>query len=135
MNKQCNYSVDTSNLVTKEELDKVKGMIEVSARVVGSEIIGGSSSDRSYSLSVSIDYDYIEIYPAFTVNSSSTNYSGYAAVQSSTPIIIAKNGSGRLTMGDSDDIVNVSCDASTIELSCDNYICFYGTVVFYKYDT
>ena len=70
-NKQCNYSVDTSNLVTKEELEKVKGMIDVSARIVDSGRYSAefSSSDKNYSkgkVTLQLpECDYVELESAW----------------------------------------------------------------------
>ena len=66
--KQCNYNVDTSNLVTKDELEKVKGMIDVSARIVGSgqysKLFTTDTSKTTTTGSVNIQLptcDYIEL--------------------------------------------------------------------------
>lgn len=134
--KQCNYSIDTSNFVTKTELNKVKGMIDVSARVVGSKQAIAGNASQTVTVPVSIDYDYIEIYPAFTINKSASEYSGYAAVASSVPVIVAKDGTGIISVEDCEHTAGVQCSASQVYFySTGNYIHFDCTVVFYKYDS
>ena len=70
-NKQCNYSVDTSNLVTKEELEKVKGMIDVSARIIDSgryyaDFSTGSSSNLKGKVTLQLpECDYVELESAY----------------------------------------------------------------------
>lgn len=69
--KQCDYNVDLSTYATKEELDKVKGMIDVSARIVDSGRYSAdfSSSDKNYSkgkVTLQLpECDYIELESAW----------------------------------------------------------------------
>ena len=136
--KQCNYNVDTSNLVTKDELEKVKGMIDVSARVIGSKKVYKSSAATSQSVAAVSGYDYIEIYIAHKPIGDSAHYS----IATTTPVVIANGGSGMVSMyGNVNSIyytfVEVNCTASSIDfevVSFENDVNFACTVTFYKYD-
>ena len=91
--KQCNYNVDTSNLVTKDELEKVKGMIEVSAKIVGSgtlSIYGTAGNVVESSMTVSVDYDFVElVLIPFTPSSDNSVLTPYY----STKVLKGYNGS------------------------------------------
>ena len=135
--KQCNYSIDTSNFVTKTELNKVKGMIDVSARVIGSKSVY-SHSGGSVSADVIIGYDYIEIYVAYTPVGNNA-----IAVATTTPIIIANGGTGIISMDTNANnektytYVEISCTSTTIDFVRASYAdpVFACTIVFYKYNS
>ena len=55
--KQCNYTPDLSTYATKEELEEVKGLIDMGAKIVGS---GSLIADRASSVTVPA-CDYVEI--------------------------------------------------------------------------
>lgn len=63
--KQCDYSVDLTNCATKDELEKVKGMIDVSARIVhtGSFWVDSLNYTAKYAAKIACatEYDYVEV--------------------------------------------------------------------------
>lgn len=146
--KQCNYSVDTSNFVTKSDLDKVKGMIDVSARVVHS-----AGFRQSVTINVSNKpYDYAEIVIFSKMaqadgGTSEKNY-GYVTVPGTTvtvkvgctaniPVMCIYN---RNEIRLSNSIGTVTATSSSLNISIpvdadhNSYYCS-GSVTFYKYDS
>ena len=143
-----------STYATKEELDKVKGMIDVSARIVGSDIfyIGAYTTDKEVasSLAVTVDYDYAELVliPFSLKITSQTNsnpvindiMSGFYSVK------LVNGGKCEVVIkttptSGSDSISHVVAKStgSTITTSfCpggSNYCSATYTVIFYKYDS
>ena len=141
-NKQCNYSVDTSKLATKEELEKVKGMIDVSARIVGSGtllISGTAGNVVKSSMEVSVDYDFVElVLIPFTPSSDNSVLTPYY----STKVLKGYNGS--IVINHKGINSTYECRVADVSATADKITASYTvenrstaeaaySVVFYKY--
>ena len=122
---QCNYSIDTSNFVTKTELNKVKGMIDVSARVVHSA--------------------YASIYHSTAGHSTviCTKGSDYATIRlndSACPVTIAAGGTGIIQISSSNSEIvvetcNLSSNGTELQIQDRDATGEYINITFYKYDS
>lgn len=67
--KQCNYSVDLTQYATKEGLEKLKGMIDVGAKLVATRLFEVRGDRKGVKPSMScagIDFDYVDlVQPSF----------------------------------------------------------------------
>ena len=126
-NKQCNYEPDLSNYATKEELETVKGMIEVSARIVETKglQVSGSSSNNNATYTVA-ECDYIILYgksDESIYSAKSVCYKGGSAYVSA--LITGGVYNSLVSLSSNGKTLTVKAATNQMELS---YIC-------YKYDT
>lgn len=127
---------DLSIYATKEELETVKGMIEVSARIVYTHNVRYQLSAGT-SISVSIDYDYITIQPAACMARTTGSNSTMSAVV--PPKYVMKKGTSGyvpLVLISDTIFVNVSANSTSITFTkADDSSYQMCNIVFYKYDT